>query len=418
MQAGELKDIKQFKRIEMSFLKTQTEKQITTYSEYLEVIGAFSNLYSSSDKPFIQYRVAENAFCKAFDAENLARADVAYDAIIDGFGVGIKTFILTGNSKIEKVAEFNSRSAELRKFKGIDLARELADYRNERIEFADRVYEVEKRVYHIVGRDSLVIKIFEVGYDLIDKDSIEIIADSKSSLKFKDSKNEYNFNYSKSVLMKRFIVPIDYIEIDVDIIDDPIEVLLKLIKPDLKTKPKTVANTDKIGKLNLTDEDQLIPGIDYVILPLYSPSSKKKNKEPIVPLKSQLNQWNAGGRKRDPGEVYISIPKKIHKLASNFFPDRDVIFSLKLPNGKTLSAKVCQEGSKALMTNPNNAMAEWILRKILRLKEGELLEYNQLQKVGYDSVKITKASEGNYLIDFSPLDDYEYFIETIRKNEE
>lgn len=397
----------------MIFLKTQSKDNIKIYTNYLKAIGAFSNLYSSSDKPFIQYRIAENAFCKAFEADNLARADVAYDAIIDGFGVGIKTFILSGNSKVEKVAEFNSRSAELRKFKGIDLARELAGYRNERIEFADRVYEVEKRVYHIIGRDSLVIKIFEVGYDLIDKDSIEIISDSKSSLKFKDSKNEYNFNYSKSVLMKRFIVPKDYIEIDVDIIDDPLEVLLKLIKVDLKTKPKTVANTDKIGKLNLIEADQLIPGIDYVILPLYSPNAKKNNKEPIVPLKSQLNQWNAGGRKRDPGEVYIFIPKIIHKLAPGFLPKKNVIFNLKVPSGEVLIAKVCQSGDKALMTNPNNAMSKWILRKVLKLNEGELLDYNKLKLIGYDSVKITKIKVGEYLIDFAQLNEYENFIEKI-----
>ena len=397
----------------MIFLKTQSKDNIKIYTNYLKAIGAFSNLYSSSDKPFIQYRVAENAFCKAFEADNLARADVAYDAIIDGFGVGIKTFILSGNSKVEKVAEFNSRSAELRKFKGIDLARELAGYRNERIEFADRVYEVEKRVYHIIGRDSLVIKIFEVGYDLIDKDSIEIISDSKSSLKFKDSKNEYNFNYSKSVLMKRFIVPKDYIEIDVDIIDDPLEVLLKLIKVDLKTKPKTVANTDKIGKLNLIEADHLIPGIDYVILPLYSPNAKKNNKEPIVPLRSQLNQWNAGGRKRDPGEVYIFIPKIIHKLAPGFLPKKNVIFNLKVPSGEVLIAKVCQSGDKALMTNPNNAMSKWILRKVLKLNEGELLDYNKLKLVGYDSVKITKIKVGEYLIDFAQLNEYENFIEKI-----
>jgi hypothetical protein len=397
----------------MIFLKTQSKDNIKIYTNYLKAIGAFSNLYSSSDKPFIQYRIAENAFCKAFEADNLARADVAYDAIIDGFGVGIKTFILSGNSKVEKVAEFNSRSAELRKFKGIDLARELAGYRNERIEFADRVYEVEKRVYHIIGRDSLVIKIFEVGYDLIDKDSIEIISDSKSSLKFKDSKNEYNFNYSKSVLMKRFIVPKDYIEIDVDIIDDPLEVLLKLIKVDLKTKPKTVANTDKIGKLNLIEADHLIPGIDYVILPLYSPNAKKNNKEPIVPLRSQLNQWNAGGRKRDPGEVYIFIPKIIHKLAPGFLPKKNVIFNLKVPSGEVLIAKVCQSGDKALMTNPNNAMSKWILRKVLKLNEGELLDYNKLKLVGYDSVKITKIKVGEYLIDFAQLNEYENFIEKI-----
>ena len=216
------------------FLKTQSEQNIEDYSSALKAIGAFSNLFSSSDKPFIQYRVAENAFCKAFGANNLARADVAYDAVINGCGIGIKTFVLTGSSKIEKVAEFNSLSAELRKLNGIDLAHKLADFRNERILFADRLYTITNRVYHIIGRDKFVIKVFETGYDLIDKGSLTILEETKSSLKFKDALNEYNFNFSKSVLMKRFVVPKDYIEINVEILEEPINVLLNLNKPDSK----------------------------------------------------------------------------------------------------------------------------------------------------------------------------------------
>ena len=63
------------------------------------------------------------------------------------------------------------------------------------------------------------------------------------------------------------------------------------------------------------------------------------------------------------------------------------------------------------MTNPNNAMSKWILRKVLKLNEGELLDYNKLKLVGYDSVKITKIKVGEYLIDFAQLNEYENFIE-------
>ena len=393
----------------MGFLKTQSKKDIDNYIEHLKAIGALSNLFSSSDKPYIQYRVAENIFCNVFSAENLARADAAFDAIIDCYGIGIKTFVLSGNSKIEKVAEFNSLGSELRLLKGLELANKLADFRNARIEFADRIYAVKKRVYHIVGRDKNVIKVFEVDYDLIDKASLEIIEENKSSLKFKDALNEYNFNFSKSVLMKRFNVPKEFIEIDVEIIEDPLSTIMGLIRPDLKL----IINNDEklINSIFNSTQEELMPFVDYVILPLYSPRAKKKLKEPIVPLKSQLNQWNAGGRKRDPGEVYISIPSKIRNLAPDFFPNRDVNFSLLVPSGEIFSAKVCQDGSKALMTSPNNAMADWMLRKILMLKEGELLTYDQLKKVGYDSVKITKTSEGEYLIDFTLLNEYENFID-------
>lgn len=399
------------------FLQTQTNQNIENYTSALKAIGAFSNLFSSSDKPFIQYRVAENAFCKAFGADNLARADVAYDAIINGCGVGIKTFVLSGSSKIEKVAEFNSRSSELRMLKGLDLANKLADFRNERIEFADRLYNTQNRVYHIIGRDKLLIKVFETSYDLIDKNSIEILEETKSSLKFKDALNEYNFNFSKSVLMKRFIIPLECIEINVEILEEPINVLLNLAQPSLNKQTDAV-KVKLQNAIGLLTEEELIPFVDYVILPLYSPEAKKKLKEPIVPIKSQLNQWNAGGRKRDPGEVYISIPSKIRNNAPDFFPEKDVIFNLKIPNGKVLSAKVCQDGSKALMTNPNKAMADWMLRDVLMLNENEVLTYDKLRKIGYDSVKITKSTEQDYFIDFTKLDEYESFIEKISETQD
>lgn len=400
------------------FLKTQTNQNIENYTSALKAIGAFSNLFSSSDKPFIQYRVAENAFCKAFGADNLARADVAYDAVINNCGVGIKTFVLSGSSKIEKVAEFNSRSSELRMLKGLHLAHKLADFRNERIEFADRLYNTKSRVYHIIGRDKFLIKVFETSYDLIDKDSIEILKETKSSLKFKDALNEYNFNYSKSVLMKRFVVPKECIEIAVEILEEPINVLLDLTQVDSVKKAGFVNENELQKAIGLLTEEELIPFVDYVILPLYSPEAKKKQKEPIVPVKSQLNQWNAGGRKRDPGEVYISIPSKIRNNAPDFFPEKDVIFNLKIPNGAILSAKVCQDGSKALMTNPNKAMANWMLRDILMLKENEVLTYDKLRKIGYDSVKITKSTDQDYFIDFTKLDEYESFVEKAADNQD
>src|SRR5690554_1440493 len=397
----------------MKFIKTQGDESIQEYLRYLKTIGSFSNLFSSSIKPYIQYRVAENIFCKAFEAENLARADTAYDAIIDGFGVGIKTFILSGNSKIEKVAEFNSFSAELRTLSGLNLAKRLAHYRNERILTADNIYNITDRIYHIVGRDDNQIKVFETSYDLIDFNSIEIISETKSSLKFRDAINEYNFNFSKSVLMKRFDVLSDALVIDISIITDPLEVLLNVYTDQDKYKDLEIQTTEaNLGdKAIITSEtNDLIPGRDYVILPLYSVKAKEALKEPIVPLKSQLNQWKAGGRVRDPGEVYVPIPIRIHKEYPDFFPDRDVQFNLRLPSGETLLSKVCQQNRKALMTNPNNALSDWLLRRVLGLKPLEILTYFRWEEVGFDSVKITKIDSSNYLIDFASIDSYELFI--------
>jgi hypothetical protein len=62
------------------------------------------------------------------------------------------------------------------------------------------------------------------------------------------------------------------------------------------------------------------------------------------------------------------------------------------------------------MTNPNNAMSNWMLRRVLGLEPWELLEYKRLVEVGFDAVKITKIDSSNFLIDFAPVDSYEEFI--------
>ena len=152
--------------------------------------------------------------------------------------------------------------------------------------------------------------------------------------------------------------------------------------------------------------------LEYVILPLYT----IKNNIKIVQEKSALNQWNACGRKRDPNEVYIAIPALIRNNFPNFFPKRDTPFILKTPLGEILNAKVCQDNDKALMTNPNKALSNWLLRDVLKLKEFELASIDKLEFLGIDSVIITKEKDGEYSIDIQSWGSYEKFIENFNTN--
>ncbi len=77
-----------------------------------------------------------------------------------------------------------------------------------------------------------------------------------------------------------------------------------------------------------------------------------------------------------------------------------------------LNVKVCQDNSKALMSNPNKALGKWLLRDVLNLKEGVLLTYEKLQTIGIDAVRIDKYDDGNYAIHFATLGSYEEFIMT------
>lgn len=103
------------------------------YIKLLTAVSKLSGLFSDGLVPYINYRVAENVFCRCFGADNLSRSDVAFDARIGTLGIGLKTFVCPTGQSMEKVAEFNSLSRELSQYSGLELAYKLAHSRNERI---------------------------------------------------------------------------------------------------------------------------------------------------------------------------------------------------------------------------------------------------------------------------------------------
>ena len=252
---------------------------------------------------------------------------------------------------------------------------------------ANELYGIQDAIYHCIARRTNELLLFETGYEKINIEKICDIKNTNASLSFNDGLGEYFFNYSKSVLQKRFCLPPNPIRLDITILDNPLEILLSIQNGIIKEgfKPK-------------------IAGRDYVVLPLYSTKDSHK----IVPEKSGLNQWNALGRKRSYGEVYIPVPRFIHEYCPQFFPPRDRVFALKTPLGESLNAKICQDGGKALMSNPNTALAKWLLHAALRLKEGELATYEQMQNLGFDSVVIFKNND-IFSIDIRGLGSYEKF---------
>jgi hypothetical protein len=371
----------------------------STYFEMLRLMASLSRLFSESATPYLDYRLAENLFCKYFEAQNDARSCTAYDARLSSLGIGIKTFGIKNGVSLEKIAEFNKLRPRLEGLKGIDLARQIATFRNERMVFANNTYNVFETQYHIVGRQDGLLKVFNTPYEMVNVDAICDVVEKDATISFNDGRNEYSFNKSKSVLQKKFYLPNDFVDVPINILEEPLELLSQLLNEQTK-----------VGALHRAE----IKGYDYVILPLYSTRGGKH-----VPERSGLNQWNAKGRKRDANEVYISIPSSIHHQYPEFFPSRDVPFELRLPDGSSLSAKVCQSNEKALMSNPNSALGEWLLRKVLCKQEGELVTLEDLDARGIDSVKVISTHEMNedgeriYKIIFSDTDyeDYSTFID-------
>ena len=368
------------------FYNNQDLKFRQKYIDSLSIIGSLSNLFSDSKVPYLYYRIAEKVFCNTFQANDLSRGDIALDAAKDNIGIGLKTFLKNNDNTLQKVAEFNKDRYLYENKSPKDIISTIADLRNNRILFAENLSNVGNSYYHCVTRAENRFYIYEEPMDYIDTRNIQDIKKKQNSIWFNDGLHEYNFNISKSTLLKRFKTHQYMEEFEVKIFDNPLEKIYQCFHENK----------------NLLEIKNSI--VDTVYLPLYG-----KNR--IVSKKSGLNQWNASGRKRDSNEIYIPIPAKVHKYSPNFFPPRDKPFLLHLPNGKILDVKVCQDNSKALMSNPNKALGKWLLRDVLRLKEGELLTYEKLQVIGIDSIQIDKIDNNNYKINFVSLGRFEEYLE-------
>ena len=143
---------------------------------------------------------------------------------------------------------------------------------------------------------------FSETYEPIDTASLKLKTSKSGDTKrvsFEDGKHRYNYNPSKSTLFKTFHIPADAVKIDIQILEDPYEMLLRFAQ----LQPQKTYRQEP-----------------FVILPLYSTRSVIKGGEKYVPQHSGLNQWNAGGRERKSGEVYIPVPWDIHKRYGDFFP--------------------------------------------------------------------------------------------------
>lgn len=372
------------------FIINQNREKKEEYIKLLKVLGAFSKLFTNNENVFLPYRVAENLFCRVFNATNISRSDLSVDAIKNRIGIGVKTFLENNGRTFQKIAEFDKSLNLYSKYlnNNLKLIEKISSLRNKRIQATISICNLNKTIYHCITRGKDFIYIYEHSMNFIEISSISNIDRKNNVIYFKDGKEDYNFNLSKSTLSKRFITR-NPLLVNIKTFDEPFSALERFYEDNLELL---------ISPL----EDFL----ESVILPLYS---YKNSNVKYVPERSGLNQWNAGGRPRDTKEAYIRIPLLIHSKFPGFFPSRYKPFNLYLPNGIILSAKVCQDNAKALMSNPNKALGDWLINDVLKIQEGELVTYELLEEIGIDSVEITKRDEENFSIDFKEIGAYEDF---------
>lgn len=370
------------------FYDLQPIQNKDAYKRMLVLMGQVSNLFSESDCPYLSYRAHENIFCKCLEAENLARSDCSADAKKNKIGIGLKTWM--GNND-QKIAEFGRLKCNYANLAGLELVKKIAEYRNERIRITKRLHGLDTMIYHIVKRVPSAMQILEGSFDEINIEKIKLLRHkgNNNNTYFTDGTHTYHFSTSKNTLYMIF----DFLEqldcFDVKIQENPYQWLLKLNDEN---------NVVDAIKLDVAHKPQLC-------LRLYS----VKREGNVVEPKSGLNHWNAAGRQRNPNEIYIPYPKADRNRAPDFFPPRNTPFTLHLPDGTCISAKVCQADNKAIMSNPNGLLGKWLLRDVFELPENTLVTYQMLEKFGIDSVIFTKNADLDYSIEFSELGTYEKF---------
>ena len=362
------------------FLHRQPKEHRTRYFNLLQRVAALSGLCTESNVnsqiPYLYYRTHEIVFSQSFSVKSRTREDISIDAQQDSLGIGLKTFNQKGKGQMEKIAEFNKDFSSYKKASPTDKMRIISELYNKRLNDALNLYSLEYFAFSCVAKSPGQMLIFDTAMDFINLKRLKL-ANSSKSLGFTDGSHSYTFSESKSTLKRRFLLPVsdNVFTLKIDILRDP------------------------LGFLETTDFKDLATNKDssFVLLPLSSCE------------KSGLNQWNAKGRKRDMNEVYVRIPKWIHRCFAGFFPERDVEFALNLPSRRVLSAKVCQDEGKALMSNPNKALGVWLLRDVLNLPEGRVLTDEYLQEIGIDSIKLTKVNSHAFDVDYMPIGSFEKF---------
>ncbi|MGL5716899.1 MAG: hypothetical protein ACRCX2_28040 [Paraclostridium sp.] len=401
------------------FLDTEKDE----YKKFLKIFGALSALFkdttegTNAQKPYLYYRNHEQLFARVFSVEDLTRKDGAFDMLLDKgserIGIGLKTWIHSNDITFQKVAEFNKASNLIEYGDPENVIRQVAELRNERLLLDKRLHNTNKDVYHFITRDDGVMNIVEGEYRLIDLDSIELTKYSDKSYEFKDQYHNYRFNKSKSTLFKKFDASeTEVIEkISIEQLNDPFELLEKLHVDGMSLQQSLDLLKQKESSTKKSKES--------IYLPLY----QDKGEGRIVTASSGVNMRHGkpkaigSNTPRPEFEIEVRISTWIHRVFPGFFGidafnSEEIAtsnFNLILPDGRKLAGRIKQANGKSLQTNPQGALGEWILKDVLGLENREVVTMELLEKLGIDSLKITKVDDNNFKITVAETFAYEKF---------
>jgi hypothetical protein len=118
-----------------------------------------------------------------------------------------------------------------------------------------------------------------------------------------------------------------------------------------------------------------------------------------VPKRSGLNWGQRDGR--DPNQAYLSVPRKIHRDNTEFFPSLAKPFLIITDDGKMVNCVMAQANRKGIHTKEKNSIMGAYFRHRLGMKDGAFVMKDDLIRYGRDSVRIYKIDDETYYLDFS-----------------
>lgn len=118
-----------------------------------------------------------------------------------------------------------------------------------------------------------------------------------------------------------------------------------------------------------------------------------------LPQRSGLNWGQRPEYHRNPNQAYIRLPASIYK--TDFFPPREVHFTVLTDDAKTIVCSRAQENAKAIHTPHNNSLIGEYFRNRLGLSEGAPVTLNDLSRYGRTDIDFYKIDDETYYLDFS-----------------
>lgn len=415
----------------MSVWSRYPETERRQYVKFLQAYGSLTALFlqkGSAEVPYLDSKFQETIYGKVFESQNTDIGNTPHDIVStfggERIGIGLKTWTRSRGS-FQKVMQLKSYKKEIDAVGDdpFDVAYTVSKIKNDRL-FMD--YErlglsKTSNIYHYVTRDDDSFTIQETSYPVVSLNAINNVCKSKSSISWSDGIKDYKYTLGDSTIWMFFdksredTVVVD--QFQVEIMDDPFSFLLR-------------AYDDLYQHLYVANQNN---SIDVAYLPLYSYSKGE------VEAKSGLNAWNGapknkgGNTPRPLGEIYIPVPMEFHKKFPNFFTDnifdnikekRPVEFTLILPNGVEMPGRLTGDNMKNFQSGSNTIrkpdgsrwgqadLGNWLLVKVLGLRDRQLVTRAWLDERGVDSVKLwhDKCNKSRIYIDFAESGSFDEFM--------